>query len=271
MKYIKKFKWLILICVLLCIYVIIGFTNTKLEVTRYTYSSTKLPKEFDGYKIVQISDLHHKNFGENQSELIELIKAEEPDLILLTGDIADEDHTDMKPIEDLFKGIQGIPTYFITGNHELLSKASAQYGELLVLMNEYGIVDLDDSSVEIKKGDSSIYLHGQKFRSFYIRDYLPKADTSKFNILMFHCSDYFDLISDLGYDIVVSGHTHGGIIRLPFIGGIYGNLGEWFPDYDGGVYVEDNCTLFSSRGLGDATIPRFYNPPEIVSITLKCK
>ena len=271
MKYIKKFMWLILLCIFFCVYIVIGLTSTQLEVTEYTYTSTKLPKDFDGYKIVQLSDLHHKNFGENQSELIELIKAQEPDLILLTGDIVDEDHTDMTPIEDLFKGIKGIPTYYITGNHELDLKASAQYGKLLVLMNDYGIVDLDDSSTEIKKGEASIYLHGQKFRSYYVTDYLPKAETGKFNILMYHCSDYFDLISDYGYDIIFAGHSHGGIVRLPFVGGVFGNSGDYFPDYAGGVYEEDNCTLFSNRGLGDAKVPRFYNPPEIVSITLKCQ
>ncbi len=274
MKFIRKFKWLLLIlsCMLLCAYIIVGFTSTKLEVNDYTYTSTKLPKEFDGYKIVQLSDLHHKNFGKNQSELIELIKEQEPDLILLTGDIVDEDHTDMTPIEDLFKGLEGVaPIYCVTGNHELDPKASRNYGQLLVLMDSYDAVDLDDESVEIKKGDSSIYLHGQKFRSYYVTDYLPKAETGRFNILLYHCSDYFDLISDYGYDIIFAGHSHGGIIRLPFIGGVIGNSGDYFPDYAGGVFVENNCTLFANRGLGDAEFPRFYNPPEIISITLKCK
>lgn len=272
MKYLLKHKWLILFSTLFCAYIIIGFTNTKLEVNEYTYTSTKLPKDFDGYKIVQLSDLHHKNFGTNQSELIELIKAQKPDLILLTGDIVDEDHTDMKSVEDLFKGIEGVaPIYYTTGNHELDSKAKSQYGQLLNLMDKYGVVDLDDESVEISKGDSSIYLHGQMFRSYYVTDYLSEADRGKFNILMYHCSDYFDLISNYGYDIIFAGHSHGGIIRLPIIGGIFGNSGDYFPDYAGGVYYKDNCTLFSNRGLGDAKVPRFYNPPEILSITLKCK
>lgn len=272
MKYIRKFKWLILFCVLLTAYIIIGFAYTSLEVNEYTYTSTKLPKDFDGYKIVQLSDLHHKNFGSNQSELIELIKAQEPDLILLTGDIVDKDHTDMTPIIDLFDGIKGIaPIYYVTGNHELDKGATSNYGELLALMDKYGIVDLDDKSVEITKGDSSIYLHGQMFRSYYVTDYLSEADRGKFNILMYHCSDYFDLISDYGYDIIFAGHSHGGIVRIPFIGGIFGNSGNYFPDYAGGVFEKDNCTLFSNRGLGDARFPRFYNPPEILSITLKCK
>lgn len=272
MKYIKKFKWLLLFCILLSVYIIIGFTRTELEVTEYTYSSTKLPREFDGYKIVHLSDLHHKNFGENQSELIELIKAQEPDLILLTGDIVDKKHTDMSSVENLFKGIEGLaPVYCVTGNHELDPQASNQYYKLRVLMDKYGVIDIDDDFAKITEGDSSIFIHGQKFRSYYVTDYLPKADAGTFNILMYHCSDYFDLISDYGYDIILSGHSHGGIVRLPFVGGVFGNSGDYFPDYAGGVFKKDNCTLFANRGLGDAKIPRFYNPPEIISITLKCQ
>lgn len=251
-------------------FVIIGFCQTDLEVTHYEYSSSKVPSEFDGYKIVQISDLHHKNFGRNQSELIQAIQEEEPDLILLTGDIVDKNHTDMAPVENLIKGISSLaPVYYVTGNHELDMGAVKQYDALEMLFQQYGIVDLDDRSVEIKQGEASIYVHGQKFRSYYITDYLPLADESKFNILLYHCSDYFDLINDYGYDIIFSGHSHGGIVRLPFVGGVFGNSGDFFPDYAGGTYTENGCTLFASRGLGDAKIPRFYNPPEVVSVTLK--
>ena len=170
------------------------------------------------------------------------------------------------------KNICGVaPIYYITGNHELDPQASVQYDRLCALMDSYGIIDIDDDFVEIKKGNSSIFIHGQKFRSYYVTDYLPEADKGEFNILMYHCSDYFDLISDYGYDIILSGHSHGGIVRLPFIGGVFGNSGDYFPDYAGGVFEKDNCTLFSNRGLGDARVPRFYNPPEIISITLKCQ
>lgn len=268
----KKFIIISLIFIALFIYIFIGFSQTKLEVTEYIYHNEKIPTQFNNYKIIVISDLHHKNFGENQSDLLLAIQNENPDLILLTGDIVDEDHTDMSCIKDLISGISTMaPSYYITGNHELLPDAQSQYTELKVLLSQYGVVDLDDSTAVITKGDSSIYLHGQQFRSHYVTQFLSYADESQFNILMYHCSDYFDLISDYGYDIIVSGHTHGGIIRLPFVGGVIGNLGDFFPKYDGGLFIENNCTLFSSRGLGDARIPRFYNPPEVVSIILQCQ
>lgn len=270
----KKIRITIIAVVLiaLALYIIIGFGQTNLEVTEYTYHNAKVPKAFDNYKIVLISDLHHKKFGSHQSVLLEAIQEANPDLILLAGDIVDEDHSDMSSTEDFISGISTMaPIYFISGNHELLPEAESQYAQLEVLFNKYGVIDLDNSSVEITKGTDSIYLHGQQFRSFYVTKFLEPADKTKFNILMYHCSDYFNLISDYGYDIIMSGHTHGGIIRLPFVGGVIGNLGDFFPKYDGGYFIEDNCTLFSSRGLGDASIPRFYNPPEVVVITLKCK
>lgn len=269
----KKRKRIVLLILLvaLILYIVIGFAQTELVVTEYTYQSSKVPEAFDGYKIVLVSDLHHKNFGEHQADLIKAIKEAEPDLILMTGDIADKNHTDMTPIEDFVKGISKIaPAYYVSGNHELDKKAQNQYAALENLFQEYGIIDLDDSSVEIKKGNDSIYLHGQKYRSYHIAKTLERANEEYFNILMYHGSNYFDKISDYGYDIVMAGHTHGGIVRLPIVGGVIGNARELFPEYDGGVFVEHNSTMFSSRGLGDADVPRFYNPPEIVVVTLKC-
>ncbi len=260
-----------LIFIIFISYIIIGFCDTKLELTKYTYHNTKLPADFDGYKIVQISDLHHKNFGKHQNDLINMIKDADPDMIILTGDIVDEDHSDMSSTEDFIEGISKIaPVYSVSGNHELDNKAARQYDALLTLFSKYDITDLDDDSVEITRGNSSIILSGQKCHLKYITKTLPYADESKFNILLYHCSNYFYLINEYGYDLVFSGHTHGGIIRLPFVGGLIDNGGDYFPKYDGGIYIENNSTLISSRGLGDADAPRFYNPPEVVCVTLHC-
>lgn len=270
----KKIKFIIvpIFFVLLALYLIIGFCQTDLKITEYTYHNAKVPEEFDNYKIVLISDLHNKIFGKHQSNLLQAIQDSNPDLILLTGDIIDEKHTDLSGTEDFICGISAMaPCYFVSGNHELLPAAEKQYEGIEALFRQYGVIDLDNAAVEITKGNSVICLHGQKFCSHSVTEFLEYADETKFNILMYHCSDYFNLISDYGYDIIMSGHTHGGIIRLPFVGGVIGNHGDLFPKYDGGVFMENNCTLFSSRGLGDAAIPRFYNPPEVVVITLRCQ
>lgn len=269
----KKFRRYIfaVVLIVLIVYIVIGLCKTDLVITSYVYHSEKLPEEFDGFKIVLISDLHHKNFGKNQSELIDKIKAQSPDMIALTGDIVDEKHKDMESIEDFIAGIRDIaPAYYVSGNHEHDPGARYQYEQLKVLFEKYGIADLDYKTFKIERGGASIVLTGVSFCGKAITTKLKYADESKFNILLYHGSDVFDMISGYGYDIMLSGHAHGGVIRLPIVGGVLGNERDFFPKFDGGVYVENNCTMFSSKGLGDAEVPRFYNPPEIVVVTLKC-
>ena len=140
----------------LAVYIYHGL-QTPLTVTTYNYHNKKIPSAFSDYTIVQISDLHCKNFGKNQSELISKIKAAKPDMIALTGDIVDEDHDSISSVEDLLKGIKDLaPIYFVTGNHELTSLAATQYQELLALFQKYGVTDLDNDSVKLKKGGQSI-------------------------------------------------------------------------------------------------------------------
>lgn len=264
----KKRLVLSVIAILFVVYVLLGF-NPMLEITSYTYKNSKIPDAFQDYKIVLISDLHHENFGSNQSALISAVAEQSPDIVVMTGDIVDEDHTDLKPIEDLLKGISDLcPIYYISGNHDVSSTTVVQYSALQTLFEKYGVYDIDDSQVVLQKGDDEILLTGQEWRSIYVADYLEPADPSYFNILLYHGSDCFDLISPFGYDLVLSGHTHGGLIRLPFVGGLITNTGAIFPKYAGGAYTQGVSTLISSRGLGDAALPRFYNRPELVVITL---
>lgn len=260
---------LISLLAILCIYITIGLQQ-QLEITNYIYESSKIPEKFDGYKILQISDLHCETFGTSQEDLLASIFSCSPDIIVMTGDIVDEDHDDISSVEDLLKGLDfAFPIYYVTGNHELDSNAASQYQQLLDLFSQYQVVDLDDSSSVISIEDSRIYLHGRKYLSKYVVDYLQPADTSVFNILLYHGSDNFDAISNFQYDLVLSGHAHGGIVRLPFLGGVFGNSGNLFPKYDAGMFTVGNSTLISSRGLGKTIIPRFYNNPELVLITLK--
>lgn len=267
---IKKWKLLIpAFLLIIMIYVIVGFCETDLVVTKYTYHSDKLPSDFHGYKIALISDLHNENFGANQSQLINELKKAKPDMIALTGDIIDAKKEDLVPVENLIIGAVSIaPTYFVSGNHELDRQAKYRYKQLCEMFDKYGVVNLNNSSVNVSRGNSSIKLSGQSFGGDKIAEKLDYANQSSFNILLYHGCNAFDMICDHGYDIILSGHSHGGIIRLPFVGGLMGNNGELFPKYDGGAYTKNNCTMFASRGLGDATFPRFYNPPELVIITL---
>lgn len=255
----------------LSIYILFGFTH-NLEVTHYEYASSKIPASFDGYRIAFLSDLHCKNFGKNNATLISKIRDMQPDIIVFTGDTVDEIHEDLSSLEALFQGIQDIaPVYSVTGNHEFTKEGeeTIQYKKLQDLYAAYNITDLDDKTVDLTRDDSVIKLVGQKWRSKYIVQYIEPANTEYFNILLYHGSDFFDLIAPYDYDLVLSGHIHGGIIRLPFLGGLLGNTGEFFPKYNSGIYQNGLSTLISSRGLGDASIPRFNNRPELICITLK--
>lgn len=263
----KKYLLLLLIPILL-IYLILGLTN-KLVVTHYDYYNPKIPAEFNNYKILQISDLHCKNFGTEQSELISSIQNCNPDIIVLTGDIIDNRQTSVKAVYDLITGLnQQYPIYFVTGNHELEPSAAKSYSDMLDIFKSFQVILLDDSSIALEKNNQKIYLYGQKFRSKYVTNYLEPINENHFNILLYHASDFFDLIAPFHYDLVLSGHIHGGVVRLPIVGGLLNADGSWFPKYDRGMYTIQPSTLIASAGLGDASLPRFYNNPELVLITL---
>lgn len=267
-KFLLKKSTIILIIIALSVfYIISGFYN-PLKVTRYSYSSSKVPAAFDQYKIVQISDFHCKSFGHQEEKLIDAIVKEQPNLIVFTGDSIDDEH----PIDNyryLISGIAGTaPIYYINGNHEF--DVLAPYQEMLALHEEYGIINLNDSSAVITNGNDSILLSGLDFRLTMkgLRNEITYANTNIFNILLYHGTDKFDGIAPYNYDLVLSGHTHGGIVCVPFIGGIISNEKEMFPKYDSGIFTVGGSTMISSRGLGDAAVPRFHNPREVVSITL---
>lgn len=264
----KKKRIFLLLVPILLIYIMVGL-KSNLKITHYEYHNPKLPASFEGFKILQISDLHCKTFGAEQSELINQIHACQPDIIVMTGDIIDKNSTSVKPVYDLIAGLnQQYPIYYVSGNHELDYTAAKSYGDMLDIFRSYRVTLLDDRMVTIQKEDASIRLYGQKFRSRHVVQYLEEPDTEQFNILLYHAGDFFDLIAPFQYDLVFSGHLHGGVIRLPFIGGLFSPDGTLFPNYDKGMYRSSSSTLISGAGLGGARIPRFYNDPELVLVTL---
>lgn len=265
---ISKKLLLIILSVFFIIFVCIGFYN-KLSITNYTFKSNKLPAAFDGFRIVQISDLHCEYFGKNQVTLIEAISEFKPNMILFTGDMIDADHRDLTSVEDLLKGIHDLaPIYQVRGNHEYDSYTLN--AKLNSLYRDYGVNDLNGRNTTISINNENIYLYGI--------DYLNKDNISNsslsflsdntFNLLLFHDSNDFDILSYYNFDLAFAGHSHGGLVRIPFLGGLIGNDGSLFPKYDGGYFKEHDAVLISSRGLGKAELPRFYNPPELVFVTL---
>lgn len=271
MKLLSKRKFFIfLILGVLLVYIAVGLYQ-GLEVTHYTYISNKIPSNFDGFKIVQISDFHCKSFGSHEQDLIQAVREQNPSLIVLTGDMVDGSHPDITPVKELISGISTIaPIYAVSGNHDFDS--TAPYTQLSQLYSDYGVINLDESQSTVTINGSSFSLYGlsaDKMDPVYNQSAMPQLDTSQFNICLYHYASHFDYYSKYGFDLVFSGHTHGGIVRLPIVGGLLNNDGGFFPKYSEGEYTKDSTTMIVSRGLGNSFIPRFYNRPELVCVTLQ--
>jgi predicted MPP superfamily phosphohydrolase len=214
-------------------------------------------------------------FGENQKRLVKEVKTLEPDLVVLTGDMVDGDvesiETHLAFLKDL---TDETPVYAVSGNHEYWS-ASSQ--EVKTVYDTLGVTSLEDECLLFSESSQPIKLCGisdyEKFSDFQdYRETIPKPEENTFNILLAHRPVYFDTYASFDYDLVLSGHAHGGMIRLPFIGGLYAPDQGFFPSYTTGPYIEDGTTMIVSRGLGNSVFPfRIQNRPEIIAITLENK
>lgn len=254
--------------------VLIGFgLDNRLQTTNYNIYDSRVPSSFEGYRIAQISDLHCSWFGEKQNELISKVQAGDPDIIVLTGDILDAYIRDYDSIATLFNGLNDIaPVYAVAGNHE----ESVPSARMSSLYTEYKINYLDDAGVTIQKDSSSIYLYGLRDRAYdnELRAAgagIPVIDNNTYGILLYHRSDKFDYFNNVGYGLIFSGHLHGGLIRIPLVGGIVSPEGkiDFDQKYTGGMYSEGSTTLISNRGLaGSHNVPRIFNRPEVVFVTL---
>lgn len=272
---------LLLLVVLLRIYI----DNEIPKVSNVEIKSSKLPEVFDGYKIVQLSDLHSKSFGNNNEMLIDMIDKESPNIIVMTGDMVTANEKDFTVFYSLVKElIKKYRVYYVYGNHEgeLSLKLKS---EITAFLKENGVIVLDNDYISIEKNNEKINLYGlcytQKYYSYkggkkhiitenYIKNKLGTIDKNKYNILLTHNPLFFDAYSGYGFDLTLSGHVHGGLIRLPFIGGILSPERKFFPQYSAGVYEKGNSKLVVSRGLSRGTKGfRFFNRPDVVSITLK--
>ena len=281
----------IFIGIFILMYLYIKYNVNTLEVTKYVVENKKVPKEFDGYNIVQVSDLHSKLFGENNKKLIQKIKSLNPDIVVVTGDLIDGENNNYNVALDFMEEISKLyRVYYIIGNHEqkaLIKKYKDEYKDYFNKLHQIDFVNLDNKKVEIVKGKSSVNLYGltvpyscykylfdnqdtTSINSHFLEEKLGKVDKDKFNILLAHTPFYFDEYEKWGADLTLCGHVHGGIVRLPFVGGLLSPDRKFFPKYDLGEYIKNKSTMIVSKGLGGSKVLIRVNcKPEIVNIKLK--
>ncbi len=270
---------LIVILILFIFYVKWGTEN--LVVRHRTLSFTQLPSAFSGFRLAHISDLHNAEFGKNNENLIEMVKQQRPDMIVITGDLIDSRHTDVKVAVDFLKSlVNEAPIYYVTGNHE--SRIPQAYNILEEEMLNMGVQVLRDDTATVRRGEAQIQIIGLDDVTFYevgktsfeerISQKLQQLKSDDFSILLAHRPEYFKSYVRENIDLILSGHTHGGQVRLTLIGAIAAPNQGLFPQYDKGLYQVGEKAMVISGGLGNSVISvRFLNPPELLMVELQNK
>lgn len=276
---------LIIIVILICFFVLVMCYDCNRFVTvRYEIKSKKMARECT---FVLISDLHNKSFGQQNEKLINKIDELAPDAILAAGDImtaceGEQYHVAVRLMEQL--GAK-YPVYYGMGNHEhRMALDPKQFGNIyenyIESLYKSGIEPLINENADLPSVNINIcglQLDRCYYRKFsiypmpenYLRDMIGAPNKDKFQILIAHNPDYFEEYAKWGADLVVSGHVHGGLMRLPVIGGVVSPKWTFFPKYDGGRFEKDGSVMILSRGLGMHTLPiRIFNPGELIVIHL---
>ena len=251
-----------------------------LQTTHTAAELSDLPGEFDGYTIVHLSDLHGHEYGEGSADLLARVREQRPDLIVITGDLIDREEQ-LQMIPALARGLAAIaPTYYVTGNHEW-ALGTAKVKELKNLLGQCGVTALSNQYEILERNGAQVVLAGVDDPNGYADQKTPEALYAQiegaapglFTVLLAHRNDRFGQYAAAGYGFVLSGHAHGGVVRLPFVGGLVGADRMLFPEWTSGVYTLGDSTLFVSRGLGNNTTPfrgfRLFNRPELAVITLR--
>lgn len=281
------FGTILLIVILLAVVLLaVGIIDGNRFVTvRQEFALPGLTKEC---RFVLISDLHNKVYGNRNDKVIDTIHRIDPDFIILAGDlVTSRVKEDMTPGIDLMNALgQKYKIYYGLGNHESkIQKDTEHFGDqfdrlmkavaspnMRVLQNES--VDLPQYNIRVTGLDLDLeyfaHFRIRKMQENYLRDTLPEYDRTKCNILIAHNPDYFEDYARWGAQLVLSGHVHGGIMRLPFLGGVIAPSYKIFPKYDGGVFRSGASVMLLGRGLGSHTLPfRFFNPAELYEVILK--
>ncbi len=278
---------LTIMVILICFFLLVMYYDCSRFVTvTYEIESEKITGE---YTFALLSDLHNKSFGKQNEKLLRKIEELSPDAILAAGDMLTAHDTRKKyyVAADLMRKLsEKYPVYYGMGNHEqhlglYPEETGDAYKDYMEKLNSFGIEPLINESVELPSANINISglqverCYYRKFRLYpmpdtYLTDLLGEPRRDKFQILIAHNPDYFPEYVKWGADLTVSGHVHGGLMKLPVIGGVVSPKLTLFPKYDGGRYEKEKSVMILSRGLGTHTLPiRIFNPGELVMLHLK--
>lgn len=259
--------------------------NVNIKITRYHIYSNHLPTAFDDFRIVLLSDIHSRNFGLNQKSLITRVKKMRPDIILVSGDWVDSKHGEVATCVEQAKLLRQIsPVWAIYGNHEI--RRIRKTGDDIIhgQLSDAGVKFLHTSGTRIERGNAYLNLigieddiqiseHARKKKHIastksMLKRVMHGILPDEFTILMAHHPEFLNVYSSHPIDLVVSGHAHGGQVRIPFIGGLVAPGQGIFPRYTSGKHNQNNTQMVVSRGLGGWKPIRIFNQPEIVVMTL---
>lgn len=258
------------------VYVFLYVNNHWVVTTELTHESDKIPTSFDGYRITQITDLHDATFGENQSRLVKKVRATNPDVIFLTGDLVDSRRYNLQnSLQAVAQFVEIADVYYVTGNHEV---ALNKVDEIYAALTELGVHVLPNEAVVLERNGERITTLGiedplmGKAMDESIDEAMQNVEADSFTILLSHRPERFETYVNKQVNLIFTGHAHGGQIRVPFIGGLIAPSQGVLPKYTAGTFEENNTKMVVSRGLGNSIFPfRVFNLPEIIVVELKSK
>lgn len=274
---------------ILLVYITVSliWSNNILTYSSYDIESSKIKNDI---RFVMVSDSEGKTFGDNNSRLIEKIKGASPEFVIILGDMINKNNGDYKSVVNLCKSLtKSYPVFYAVGNHENTVYNNNNYtNEFVSAIKKTGTKILVNELTEYKtKGGDVLTIAGLRQFPFFEGDapdfdndenhffqkYLAQEDDSHLSILLCHCPEvYIWGFKKYNIDLMLCGHTHGGVIRLPFAGGLYAPEQGWFPQYDKGYFTDKNVSMLITSGLSvSSAIPRFNNPPEVTIVNLKAK
>ncbi len=276
----KRIFFIVLLIILLNMFAFFYFSNNAIVVTEINVESQKIDTPIN---LLHLSDIHSKVFGDNNSKIKEKVDNLEYDLVLVTGDLIDSRRANniTETVDFLRYLTAKTPVYYVRGNHEysletdkrdvyneLVSQLGAIENNFFMLTGDYQTINIKGNEIKVLGADTIFTDEGDRL---IVNDLENFNSGDEFRLILDHFPNHFDVYEngDVLYDLILSGHIHGGQVRLPLIGGLLSPNVRLNPKYDAGLFENEKGKMVVSRGLGNSILPlRVFNRPELVLIKL---